>query len=157
MASVSEEERQRRSELAKQLNSTPHPDDPNRRKFGGPQPGSGRPKTKRASTMVAEKAAQHADEIVKAFRRGVNSQDERTAVMAAERWVNLEQKEASIQMEEEKHIEDLDRGELVRMLAEGFAKLQSAGVHVMELPMADAVVVDGSVEEDGPNPFLEES
>jgi len=137
----------KRSELAKRLHSQPHPDDPTRRKFGGPQPGSGRPRVKRASTRAAEAAAENAQQIIDAFKRGVNSADERTALMAAEKWLNVEREEAGLQMDEQRLLEDMSRADLIEMLAKGFAALGDAGV-------IDVHAVDAQDEDDSVNPFM---
>src|SRR5580765_6877984 len=114
------EERERRSQRAKELNA--------QGKFGGPQPGSGRPRKKRASELVAEEAEKHSTEIVAAFLRGVRDGDAKTAVMAAEKWLGVENKEATLQLQEQKQLDSMSREDLIVMLAEGFSKLKKHGV-----------------------------
>ena len=131
MAEISPEERQRRSERARQLHAEG--------KFGGAQHGAkgGRPRKKRASEIVAAKAEEQADEIVAAFLRGVRDPDAKTAVMAAEKWLRVENQEAELQLKEQKHLDQLSRDDLIARLAEGFARLKRAGI---DFDGADMVV-----------------
>lgn len=151
MSTVTPEESARRSELAKRLHAEPHPDDPNRRRFGGPQPNSGRAKKQRASARIADAAAQHADLIVKAYKRATESPDERVAVMAAEKWVAAERAEVQLQLDEDKHLESMSRGDLIAQLAEQFVKLQESGVAVV----SSEIVIEATARDiEEPNPFF---
>lgn len=81
---------------ARELHAQPHPDDPTRRKFGGRQPGAGRPRKPRVSEIVAAAAVEHADEIVAALLAGVtdaSNPDRRSR--AADRWARLALQDAA--------------------------------------------------------------
>lgn len=88
--------------------------------IGGPRKGSGRPRKKRASEIVAEEATENAELIVSAFKDALEDDDaaHSTKIRAGTEWLAIEQKEAALKMEEEKQLEKMTRGELADSLVE---------------------------------------
>lgn len=117
---ISEEERKRRSELAKQLHQ--------KGKFGGKQPGSGRPRKKRASEIVAEQARAEADEIIQVFRDSIRSDNPASVRLnAAKEWLKIEQSEADLQLREERQLDGLTTNQLVEMIIGRLERVQQFG------------------------------
>jgi hypothetical protein len=122
--SISDEERARRSELARRLHAEG--------KFGGPQPGSGRPRKRRAAEIVAEEAAAEAQAIVKVFKDAIDpGAPLHLRLQGARDWLTLEQREAALQMAEEKALEGMHRDQLVAELASRLGRLIDAEAIVL--------------------------
>jgi len=88
-----------------------------------------------------------AESIIDAFRRGVKAPDPKVAVMAAKTWLDVEQKNEELAIKERKQLEDMSRDDLIKQLAEGFARLKGVGVDFVdssaeEVPVAE--LADGS-------------
>lgn len=135
---LSEEERERRSALARRLHQEG--------RFGGAEYGKlgGRPRKKRASEIVADEAKENAQKIVNAFLDALDEEKHiDTRVRAAKQWIEIEQREEALQMEEEKSLEGLRRDQLVRMTVEKLSKLAERGV----LPQQVLHVIEGEAEE----------
>ena len=94
----------------------------------GPQFGAkgGRPRKKRATEMAAEKARAHADQITKVFLDGIDEeQPMRMRLAAANSWLGIEQEEAKLQLQEEKHdldLENASRDDLIGFLADALTQ-----------------------------------
>lgn len=117
---ISEEERERRRQNALELTQ--------QGKIG-PQYGKlgGRPRKPRATEIVAEKAKQHAEEIANVFLDIIQNQDEKSAakLAAANSWLEHEQKEAQLQLQEEKHdldLENASQAELMEFLVDALTQ-----------------------------------
>lgn len=83
----------------------------------------GRPRKPRASQEIAEEARKHAQEIVQVFKDGIDpDRPMGTRLKAAELWLGVEEKEAKIQLQEEKQDEQLERDEIIKRLADGLLK-----------------------------------
>lgn len=120
---LSDEERQRRRELAKKMVEEG--------KIGGPRPGSGRPRKKRASEYVAEAARTHANKIVDAFLDSIHeTAPAQIRLQAAKDWLLIEQKEAEIQLKEERQFDDMSEKELREMVAANLTKLHEKNIKV---------------------------
>lgn len=117
----SPEEIARRSENAKALNREG--------RFGGAQPGSGRPPTKRrAAQKVAEAAEKHSDEIIAAFREAVQPGNPASVrVQAAREWITVERQERELSLKEEKSFEDMSAPELIAAIMAKFGRLEAGG------------------------------
>lgn len=117
------EERARRSELARRLHAEG--------KFGGPQPGSGRPRKQRAAQMVAEaaKERENAQLMIQALRDGLDPEKSSlpTRLQATRDWIKIEKDEDELQMKEEIAFEGLQRDQIARELAERLSKLVESG------------------------------
>lgn len=144
---ISEEERRRRSELAKQLHQ--------KGKFGGKQPGSGRPRKKRASEIVAEQARAEADEIIQVFRDSIRSDNPASVRLnAAKEWLKIEQSEADLQLKEERQLDGLTTGQLVEMIMGRLSRVQQFGgvlpedlANLLESSHEDTQLIDPGVVE----------
>jgi len=138
-----EEERLRRSELAKSLHE--------KGVFGGAQPGAGRPPVKkRAMALVAEEAEKNAKQIVEAFKAGIDpSQPATVRVNSAREWLQVERHETELQIKEgaqldemsAKDLYDLIRAKMGRLAASGqtFDHEGNAEEEVLELPEAEDI------------------
>jgi hypothetical protein len=117
---ISDEERKRRSQMARELHA--------QGKFGGRQPGSGRPKKKRASEIVAEQARVEAENIIEVFRDSIRSDNPASVRLnAAREWLKIEQSEADLQLREERQLEGLSTNQLVEMIMGRLTRVQEFG------------------------------
>lgn len=123
---ISEEERQRRSERARQLVK--------QGKIGGVQKGAGRPKKERASEVVAEKIREDGERIYRALRKALNSKSDSVALKAALAMIQIEREEEEYQAKEEQRMyENLSREKLLEMVGQHIKKLEESGVDVKNL------------------------
>lgn len=103
-------------------------------KFGGRQPGAGRPKKKRASELVAERATIESESIVAAFRDGLSPLNPASVrVNAAREWLKIEQAEADLQLREERQLEGLSTAQLVEMISGRIQRIHDIGELTPEL------------------------
>lgn len=147
---ITEEERQRRAERARQLHQQIDPET-GRRLFGGPQPGSGRPRKKRAAEIVAEAAERSAKDIIDAFKDALDpEQPASVRLQAAKQWLEVENREAALQLQEDKELKDLDQDALIERVAGAILRLgQTPGFRGRAESRAE-FDVEGSVVELGP-------
>jgi hypothetical protein len=128
---VSEEDRQRRRELALRLNSEVVDPETGRRKFGGPQPGAGRPRKKRAAEIVADEARKEANKIIAALKDSLDPMNPASVrLQGAKQWLDIENKEAALQLQEDREdreLQKMDQDELLERVGEAFVRLASAG------------------------------
>ena len=125
---MSEEERAIKREMALRMNNEIVDPITGRRKFGGPQPGSGRPKKLRASEIVADRARTHARDLVQVFIDAIQPNNSiNTRVQAAKAWIELEQKEAALNLEEEEKHDGMTDEDLISNIAGAMIRLQEAG------------------------------
>lgn len=97
-------------------------------KFGGRQPGSGRPKKKRASEIVAEQARVEAENIIEVFRDSIRPDNPASVRLnAAREWLKIEQSEADLQLREERQLEGLSTTQLVEMIMGRLTRVQEFG------------------------------
>lgn len=139
---LSEEERRRRSELAKRLHS--------QGKFGGAQPGSGRPRKKRASEIVADEAARMADKMIQAFDDALDKKNPASVrVQAAKELLKIERDEAELQLKEEQALEGMTTRQLIELITNRMGKIKELGpadlIDVLDL---EAEELDEDEEDD---------
>lgn len=135
---ISEEERLRRSENAKALIASG--------KLGGKQYGKlgGRPKNKRSSELVAEKAAEEADKIWKKLREIIfESESEKLSLEAIKHVHSLEEQERKVNVEEEVRYEQLKHNELLALVVGNLQALAADGrIEFAEVIDGDAFEVE---------------
>lgn len=128
---VERERRRKLSEAASARHAQVVDEDTGRRLFGGPQPGSGRPRKQRVAERVADLAqGPRQKEVIDALFAGLsrgNSSDTRRRT--AEAIVRIEHQERELQMREDE-FSDKPKDELMEYLITLFAKLGARG----ELP-----------------------
>lgn len=120
----------------------------------------GRPRKPRASQEVAEEARKAAQDLVQVFKDGIDPEKPMgTRLKAAELWLGIEEKEAKLQLAEEKQDEQLDRDEIIKRLAQGLlsgavgAAMRQEAVRVPNEAEADEDIVDAEVvNHDGDSP-----
>lgn len=132
---ISDEERQRRSELATRLHAEG--------KLGGSENGKkgGRPRAKSITEAVIEEFRDDVEPVISALKVGLRSESDSTRVRAVQVLTNLEQ-----QMEDRllkargggKPLEEMSREELQATILEGVRRLQEQG----RLDQGDAVDVE---------------
>lgn len=147
---LSDEERQRRSELARQLHNQVVDPETGRRAFGGRQPGAGRPRKVRAAELVAEEAKKSAKEIVQALKDSLDpSNSISVRLQGARQWLEIENKEAALQLAEEKEFHAYSDDELALKLAQTFMELNSMGALDQALgELTDGTVINGEMVDD---------
>lgn len=124
---ITDEEREARRQRALALHKQVDPVT-GRRRFGGPQPGSGRPRKKRAAEMVAEAAQDEAKEITKVFKDLIDAKSPPAIRLAAAReWLAVENKEAELQLKEERSLAEMNHEELLDKVAGALAGLAENG------------------------------
>lgn len=144
---LSPEERERRRQRALELHQQVDPDT-GRRRFGGPQPGSGRPRTKRAAELVAEAAQQNANLIIRAFRDALQQESPiAVRVQAARQWLDVENREAELQLKEEHELAKLEESELRDRVAAALQRLAESGALAGSAPAGVELVVEGRATE----------
>lgn len=114
-------------------------------KIGGARKGAGRPRHKRASELVAEKAETHANKIVAAYLNALdpnNTIKPEIRLQAAREWLEIERQERELQLKEEKRgpLEDRSPTSLLAFILEN---------------IEDDIIVEGTVVEDGSPATLE--
>lgn len=135
---LSEQERQRRSEMAKAL----HADG----KFGGPQPGSGRPRKKRASEIVAERVSEEGQAIFDRLMEIVRSGTDSNSISAGRTLLDIEERESNRTEREDERIDDMNRTQLLAFVAAKLQELNESGA----IPGFEDIIEGSFVEyEDG--------
>lgn len=141
---LTDEQRKQLSVRAKQMHAEG--------KLGGREFGrlGGRPRKPRASEAVAHAAEQHADEIVKALRIGLNKGTPEQRSRSAERFLALAQREDQLRLKAQEAAQrehrDLSREQMMEELA---AKLTTSPVAALlrKRIMAEPQVIDGEAVE----------
>lgn len=137
-------ELQRRAKLsvtAQQRHRQVADPDTGRRVFGGPQPGSGRPRKQRVAERIAELASgERQKDVVDALFSGLSRRNSAAVRRdTAVKIVEIERRERELQIDEEVH-ETRPRDELEEKLAKTLAKLGERG----ELPDNIRALVEGA-------------
>jgi hypothetical protein len=102
----------------------------------------GRPRKKRSSELVAEKAAQEADFIWSKLREKVDSENEKVSLDAIKHIHSIEDQERKIEVEEEVRYEQLKSNELREIVLGNFLALIADGRIDLE------EIIDGEAFED---------
>jgi len=129
---LSDEERERRSKLAKDLAK--------KGKFGGNQKGSGRPKKERAQKHVAEKIKEDGEKIYRALMAALSSDSPSVKLKAALALLEIETKETELQIKEEQRLyENMDRDKLLELIQKRMEQLEKEnGINVSEIIVGTA-------------------
>lgn len=117
---ITDEEREARRQRALALHAEG--------KFGGAQPGSGRPRKKRAAEVIAEQASQEGqaffDRLMEIVREGTHS----NSISAIRELVAIEDREASRMDREDEKIDDLHRDQLLELVFTQIKELSDRGL-----------------------------
>jgi hypothetical protein len=121
MYNISDEERERRRQNALSLKAQGRI---------GPQFGKlgGRPKTPRASVIIAEKVSQEGTRIYERLMNVVESGMDANSIRAAQTLLKVEEQERQIEEKEVVNLEQAKRNELLAIVAEGLRELQDSGI-----------------------------
>lgn len=139
------ERRKKLSVIARQRHREVDPET-GRPRFGGAQPGSGRPKKKRVAKMIAERAQEkESKRIMDALFKKLDSDDDRVSLRAVEAIARIEAKEEELQQKEQE-LDDKPKDQLIAGLAEVLTRLDKAG-ELDALGLKKPDFVDGTAEE----------
>src|ERR1043166_1444853 len=120
---ISEQERERRREMARRLHAEG--------RLGGSEFGKlgGRPRKVRASELVAERAKDEAKLIAQTFLDALQSEKVpmHVKVAAAEKWLAIEHREDELKLKEDKALEGLHKDALVSRVGEMLSRLVESG------------------------------
>lgn len=136
---LSPEERERRRQQALQLHQEIVVDENGveRRKFGGPQPGSGRPR-KRAAQAVSEAAIRHSSEVAQALVDGLKENNHPSVrINAARTLIEIERDERKLELQEQAAERQMNRDEAADALLDVLRSLGKQGA---------ADIIDGTYE-----------
>lgn len=125
---ISDEERQRRRELAQRLHAEG--------RFGGPQPGSGRPRKPRASQIIAEEVAKKAEELKQGLFTLAEEGRGELKLKAIVKLLEIEDKERQIADAERADFENMKRDELMEQVMALLERARGKGL-VPDLTLAD--------------------
>lgn len=146
---ISDAERQRRREQALELHKQVDPLT-GRRKFGGPQPGSGRPKKKRITESLNEKIEGKSNEIFNTLERGMNSDDERVALQAVKQMIEIATKEIEYQEREKRDFAEMSKDELIKLVMTNVSALANHGdIPILDFIDVEAIEVESNELEEG--------
>lgn len=132
MASISEAERLRRSEQARRMHSEVVIDPvtgEERRKFGGPQPGSGRKREKTAKEVLAEVGQREKEELAAQMLAIAKSgRSEQAKIQAITKFMDAEREVREEQRREEEHRLNMHRDDLLALFMERLEQLIRRGM-----------------------------
>jgi len=109
-------------------------------KFGGKGRGQGRPRTVRASEVVAERAAKEGDAIFERLMEITRGGKNSDSIAAARTILETEEKERKLQLEEEKSIEDMRGNDLAALIYNQLMELSENGS--IDLPFIEGELVE---------------
>lgn len=108
-----------RSERAKSLHA--------QGKFGGPQPGAGRPRKKRASEFIAENVSDEAQTFYDRLMTIVRNGNDGNSMAAMRDLLGIEEKEQIRKDRDKERVEDMARDELLILVAGKIQELAESG------------------------------
>lgn len=122
---MSVEERERRRQRALELVK--------QGKIGGPRPGSGRPRKRRASEVLNERIEKNAEEIWKVFEDSIaRTAPPHVRLQAATKLLEIEREELRLEAEEHRRLHEQTKDKLIEDLVGTLARLSHAGVTMPE-------------------------
>jgi hypothetical protein len=120
---ISEEERKRRSKLAKELN--------NRGDFGGSGMGQGRKKKETANEKAAKEAARNGQKIVDAILDTLENGKTGEKLKAAALWLEIEAREVDRTDKKKQHeLDAASKDDLIKYIVGQMAQLKQQGIEV---------------------------
>ena len=112
-------------------------------KFGGRGRGQGRPRSVRASEIVAERASKEGDAIFERLMEITRGGKNSDSIAAARTLLDTEEKERKLQLEEEQNIEDMRGNDIAALIWNQLMELSENGT--IELPFIEGEFI--SIEE----------
>lgn len=122
----SESEIERRREQAKKNHELVDPVT-GKRKFGGPQPGAGRPRKRRATEVINEKTEGIADKMFDKLEGMIDSDSQSMQLRAIQLLIDVANKENEYQAREAKALENMSTEDLVKLIEDGVTHLSQQG------------------------------
>ena len=120
---LSEEEKKRRSELAKSLNQDG--------KFGGSGMNQGRKKKQTANEKASLEAARNGQKIVDAILDALENGKTGEKLKAAQMWLEIEAKELDRNERKKQHqLDEASKDDLIKFIVSNMAQLKSKGIEV---------------------------
>jgi hypothetical protein len=144
-----EERKREASERARAMHQEVVDPETGQRKFGGPQPGSGRPRKRPLGEELLKRAEEKSDEVIDALFSGLEAENKSARSHAAREIIKLEREESELQLKEDAY-DKTDEGKLIELLGPALARLAERGA-LPALPSGPPTV-DGSAEEVGVQP-----
>ena len=153
---MSEAERERRSELARQMHQQTVIDPATgeeRRKFGGPQPGSGRKREKTAKQVLAEVGQREKEALAaEMLKVAMGGRSEQAKIHAITKILDAEREVRDDERREEEHRRNMHRDDLLALFMDRFVTMLRRGLiskeWVMEvLEEADEEIHDAEYDE----------
>lgn len=142
----SEAELKRRSEQAKKNHQMIDPVT-GRRKFGGPQPGSGRPKKRRVTEVLNEKIEGEAENIFFELKNIMtSSKSEANKLRAIQTMLDVTVEEAKFKQQEQKDLDNMSAEDLVSLIEGGITKLSESGDLNLDFIDTEAVEIEEQPE-----------
>lgn len=149
---ISDEERQRRSDRARELTKRRDPVT-GKPVFGGNHAKiTGRPRKKRPTEIWNDKIEKHAEEIWSALYKAMNSNKELISLQAVKQIVEIANKETDVTLREEKNIENTSTEELINLVSTRLARLAESGKLPFDFDADAEEIIDGPEQlEAGPD------
>lgn len=145
----SEAEIERRREQAKKNHEIIDPIT-GRRKFGGPQPGSGRPRKRRVTEVLNEKIEGQAENIFHELKTILTqSSSESNKLRAIQVMLDVAAEEAKFQQQEKKDLDTMSKEDLVNLIENGVSKLAENGELNFDFDAEAEEITDQSELESG--------
>lgn len=111
-------------------------------KFGGRQPGSGRPRKVRVSAEINEVAMRRSPEIIDALFKALTGNNVHASLKAAELLTRIADREATIEIDEARRAEQMSTHDLLDGLRSRLEALREAGALQPALGQVEVVRVD---------------
>ena len=108
-------------------------------KFGGKGRGQGRPRTIRASEVVAERTAKEGEAIFERLMEITRGGKNSDSIAAARTLLDTEEKERKLQLEEEQNIEDMRGNDLAELIYAQLMELSDNGA--INLPFIEGELI----------------
>jgi len=140
VVNISQEERERRRQRALAQHAKVHPDDPSRRLFGGPQPGSGPKRQKRATEVAAERIARQGNLMADAVIGAMRDTSPSIRLQGVRLGMEIEHREAELRLKEDRSLDEMSNAELVQMIVDAAIQARRSGA----LPIDDGNTVEGT-------------
>lgn len=116
---ITDEERQRRSDLAKEMAAEG--------KFGGKQPGAGRPRKRRVTEVLNDKIEGDANLIYERLKESLDSDSESNKLKAIQIMLETAKTEMDYQQKQKRDLTDLSEEDLIELIAAGVGVLGEGG------------------------------
>jgi hypothetical protein len=144
---ISRREMQRQK--AQQMHESPHPDDPSRRHFGGPQPNSGPPRYKSAREVIAEESAKQGTVMARKLTGMLSHKSPMVQLSAIKQFLEIEEKVDAHIREDERELRRMNNPQLDDEFGELLITIGRRGGNAEAQVVTEAEVVEPDSDDDG--------